>query len=61
MTGELDGSSTHADDFREAATKLGISTRLMVIEGEGHNYNRDAESFDLSITWAARFLHENLK
>ena len=61
MTGELDGSSTHADDFRADAAKLGISTQLMVIEGEGHNYNRDAESFDLSITWAARFLHENLK
>lgn len=61
MTGELDDSSTHADDIRRDLLKLGIATGLTVIPQSPHAFLGQQRAFDLAVNACAAFFTLHLK
>ncbi|MEX0320965.1 MAG: alpha/beta fold hydrolase [Puniceicoccaceae bacterium] len=60
ITGELDSPSTRAGAFSEKAATLGVKTDIMIVDEQGHNFFREADTFDMTINRAAAFLRDNL-
>ncbi|MFC2081022.1 sulfatase-like hydrolase/transferase [Bacteroidota bacterium] len=60
LTGELDDESTRADKFREQAEKMGVTTKLMIIEDAPHNFFPTEEWLDMAIYWSIIFFRDNL-
>jgi pectinesterase len=60
LTGELDDPSTRAEKFRKHAEKLGITTRLVIIDDAPHNFFPNEEWLDMAIYWSLVFFRDNL-
>lgn len=61
LTGELDDPSTHADEFRKQAEKLGIDAGLFVLEGAPHPFPSKQPFFDIAIDQLDAFFAVHLK
>ncbi len=60
LTGEFDDPSTQAEKFRAQAEKMGIPTRIMIIEDAPHNFSPNDELLDMAIYWSILFFRDNL-
>ena len=60
LTGELDDPSTRAEKFREDAEKLGVPSRLMILEDAPHNFFPNDEWLDMATYWSILFFRDNL-
>jgi acetyl esterase/lipase len=61
MTGELDDTSTHADDARADLEKLGIPTGLTLIPHAPHAFLGQQKAFDTCVSASAEFFKKHLK
>jgi acetyl esterase/lipase len=61
MTGELDDTSTHADETRPDLEKLGIPTGLNLIPQAPHAFLGQQKAFDACVEVCANFFTKHLK
>jgi acetyl esterase/lipase len=61
MTGELDDTSTHADETRPDLEKLGIPTGLTLIPQAPHAFLGQQKAFDACVEVCANFFTKHLK
>jgi len=61
ITGELDETSTRADDMRRDLMKLGVATRLTVIPQAPHAFLGQQRAFDLALDACDAFFTLHLK
>jgi dienelactone hydrolase len=61
MTGELDDTSTHADEARADLAKLGIPTGLTLIPQAPHAFLGQQKAFDTCVSASAEFFAQHLK
>jgi hypothetical protein len=61
MPGELDDTSTHADETRPDLEKLGIPTGLTLIPQAPHAFLGQQKTFDTCMSASVDFFEKNLK